>query len=99
MTPAAAWAADTVLGAGVAEYDGRLVLRLRYRADVLDSDSAARIFGYYRTALELITADPGARHGGRACCPRRKSSTRSKGSPARAGCCRNGGSTKYLRKK
>src|SRR3984957_9176613 len=54
---------DTVLGAGVAEYDGRLVLRLRYRADVLDADSAARIFGYYRTALELITADPGARHG------------------------------------
>ena len=63
MTPAATWAADTVLGAGVAEYDGRLVLRLRYRADVLDSDSAARIFGYYRTALELITADPGGRHG------------------------------------
>ena len=63
MTPAATWAADTVLGAGVAEYDGRLVLRLRYRADVLDSGSAARIFGYYRTALELITADPGARHG------------------------------------
>jgi amino acid adenylation domain-containing protein len=54
---------DTVLGAGVAEYDGRLVLRLRYRADVLDADSAARIFGYYRTALELITADPGAWHG------------------------------------
>src|ERR1700722_19819395 len=55
--------AGTVLGAGIAEYGGRLVLRLRYRADVLDSDSAARVFGYYRTALKLITADPGARHG------------------------------------
>src|SRR5580704_9158955 len=54
---------DTVLGAGAAEYDGRLVLRLRYRADVLDSDGAARIFGYYRSALELVTADPDARPG------------------------------------
>src|SRR5580704_1543456 len=53
----------TVLGVGIAQYAGRLVLRLRYRADVIDSDGAARIFGYYRTALELITADPDARHG------------------------------------
>jgi non-ribosomal peptide synthetase component F len=53
----------TVLGVGIAQYAGRLVLRLRYRADVIDADSAARIFGYYRTALELITADPDARHG------------------------------------
>ena len=53
---------DTVLGAGVADYDGRLVLRLRYRADVVDADGAARIFGYYRTALELIAANPEADH-------------------------------------
>src|SRR3984957_18397781 len=52
----------TVLGAGIAQYAGRLVLRLRYRADVIDADSAARIFGYYRTALELITDDPDAGH-------------------------------------
>jgi amino acid adenylation domain-containing protein len=53
----------TVLGAGIAQYAGRLVLRLRYRADVIDSGAAARIFGYYRTALELIAADPDARPG------------------------------------
>jgi amino acid adenylation domain-containing protein len=53
----------TVLGAGIAQYAGRLVLRLRYRADVIDSDGAARIFGYYAAALELIAADPEASHG------------------------------------
>jgi amino acid adenylation domain-containing protein len=53
----------TVLGVGIAQYDGRLVLRLRYRTDVLDADAVARIFGYYRTALELIIADPDAGHG------------------------------------
>jgi amino acid adenylation domain-containing protein len=53
----------TVLGVGIAQYAGRLVLRLRYRADVIDADSAARIFGYYRTALELITTDPDAGPG------------------------------------
>jgi amino acid adenylation domain-containing protein len=53
----------TVLGVGIAEYGGQLVLRLRYRADVIDADSATRIFGYYRTALELIAADPEAGPG------------------------------------
>jgi amino acid adenylation domain-containing protein len=53
----------TVLGVGIAQYAGRLVLRLRYRADVIDAGGAARIFGYYRTALELITADPDAGPG------------------------------------
>src|SRR5262249_32780137 len=41
------------------ERDG-LVLRLRYKTDVLDAESAARIAGYHLTALELIAADPDA---------------------------------------
>ena len=51
-----------VLAAGIAQYGDSLVLRLRYRTDTLDADAAARIFGYYRTAMELITADPDAAH-------------------------------------
>ncbi|MGW0818283.1 non-ribosomal peptide synthetase [Streptomyces viridiviolaceus] len=42
--------------------DGRLTLRLRYRTDALDADSAARIAGYHLTALRLIAADPDAEH-------------------------------------
>ncbi|GGW80773.1 amino acid adenylation protein [Streptomyces lucensis JCM 4490] len=41
---------------------GRLVLRLRYRTDVLDAGSAARIGGYHLTALRLMTAGPDAGH-------------------------------------
>ncbi len=40
----------------------RLVLRLRYRTDALDADSAARIAGYHLTALALMAADPDAEH-------------------------------------
>ncbi|MGH3907909.1 MAG: non-ribosomal peptide synthetase [Pseudonocardiaceae bacterium] len=56
-------AEDTVLWVGIAHHDGHLVLRLRYRTDVLDADCAARIAGYHRTALALIAADPDAEHG------------------------------------
>ena len=42
---------------------GRRLLRLTYRTDVVDADFAARIAGYYLTALELMVADPGADHG------------------------------------
>jgi amino acid adenylation domain-containing protein len=56
-------AEDTVLWVGISQHGGQLVLRLRYRTDVLDADCAARIAGYYRTALALITADPAAEHG------------------------------------
>ncbi|MBI3144075.1 MAG: non-ribosomal peptide synthetase, partial [Pseudogulbenkiania sp.] len=38
----------------------RLVLRLRYRTDVLDGECAARIAGYHLTALASIVADPDA---------------------------------------
>ena len=55
-------AGDTVLRVGIARSDGRLVARLRYRTDVLDADSAARIAGYHLTALARIAADPDARH-------------------------------------
>ncbi|MGW0631824.1 non-ribosomal peptide synthetase [Streptomyces sp. NPDC002758] len=55
-------AEDTALRVGVLHRDGRLVLRLRYRTDMLDADSAARIAGYHLTALALITADPDAEH-------------------------------------
>ncbi|WP_455355261.1 non-ribosomal peptide synthetase [Streptomyces sp. SYSU K217416] len=58
-----ALAADTVLAAGISRRDGRLVLRLRYRTDVLDADCAARIAGYHLTAIALIVAGPDAEHG------------------------------------
>src|SRR5437762_3050945 len=54
-------AEETVVWVGFVEQDG-LVLRLRYRTDVLDADSAARIAGYHVTALALIAADPDAEH-------------------------------------
>src|SRR6266542_575221 len=54
-------AEDTVLWVGIVERDG-LVLRLRYRTDVLDADCAARIAGYHLTALALMAADPDAEH-------------------------------------
>ncbi|MFF0033709.1 non-ribosomal peptide synthetase [Streptomyces avermitilis] len=53
---------DTALRVGIRHHDGRLVLRLRYRTDALDADSAARMAGYHLTALTLITADPDAEH-------------------------------------
>jgi amino acid adenylation domain-containing protein len=56
-------AEDTVLSVAVAPRGGDLVLRLRYRTDVLDADAAARIAGYHLTALALIVADPDAAHG------------------------------------
>ncbi len=55
-------APDTVLWVGIWPHRGRLVLRLRYRTDVLDADAAARIAGYHLTALALIAADPQAEH-------------------------------------
>src|SRR5262245_23998077 len=51
-----------VLRVAFAEHDG-LVLRLRYKTDVLDAQSAARIAGYHVTALALVAADPDAEHG------------------------------------
>ncbi|MDQ3763728.1 MAG: amino acid adenylation domain-containing protein [Actinomycetota bacterium] len=56
-------ASDTVLAVGISPHDGQLILRLRYRSDVLDADCAARIAGYHLTALTLIAADPDAEHG------------------------------------
>jgi amino acid adenylation domain-containing protein len=53
---------DSVLWVGIAHRDGRLVLRLRYRTDVLDADCAARVAGYHLTALALIAEDPDAEH-------------------------------------
>jgi amino acid adenylation domain-containing protein len=51
-------AQDTVLRVGFAEQ----ALQLRYKTDVLDADCAARIGGYYLTALALIAADLDAEH-------------------------------------
>ncbi|MEU3413456.1 amino acid adenylation domain-containing protein [Streptomyces sp. NPDC006658] len=42
---------------------GCLVLRLRHRADVLDSAAAARVAGYHLTALGLLATAPDADHG------------------------------------
>jgi amino acid adenylation domain-containing protein len=55
------FAEETVLWVSFLDHDG-LVLRLRYRTDVLDADCAARIAGYHLTALALIAADPDAEH-------------------------------------
>src|SRR2546427_1202842 len=55
------FAEETVLWVSFLEHDG-LVLRLRYRTDVLDADCAARVAGYHLTALALIAADPDAEH-------------------------------------
>ncbi|MDT7683590.1 MAG: hypothetical protein QOG57_3900, partial [Pseudonocardiales bacterium] len=56
-------AGGTVLRVGVAPRGGGLVLRLRYRSEVLDADCAARIAGYHLTALALMVADLDAEHG------------------------------------
>ncbi|MFI9824042.1 amino acid adenylation domain-containing protein [Streptomyces sp. NPDC052013] len=59
----AALPADTtVLVVAASDVDGRPVLRLRHRTDVLDADCAARIAGYHLAALEMIAADPDAEH-------------------------------------
>ncbi|MGW7386590.1 non-ribosomal peptide synthetase [Streptomyces sp. NPDC054794] len=42
--------------------DGRFVLRLRYRTDVLDADGAARIGGHHLTALRRMTDQVDAEH-------------------------------------
>src|SRR3989441_9289085 len=54
-------AEETVLQVGFVEHDG-LMLRVRYKTDVLDADSATRIAGYHLAALALIAADPDAEH-------------------------------------
>jgi len=51
----------TVLWVGLREQDG-VALRLRYKTDVLDAESAARIAGYHLTALSLLVAAPNAEH-------------------------------------
>ncbi|WP_351224848.1 amino acid adenylation domain-containing protein [Streptomyces sp. NPDC002133] len=53
----------TALWVGFTRCVDGLVLRLRYRTDVLDGDCAARIAGYHVAALGLIAADPDAEHG------------------------------------
>ncbi|WP_030973039.1 non-ribosomal peptide synthetase [Streptomyces sp. NRRL S-1824] len=55
-------AGNTVLWVGFSQRDGRLVLRLRYRTEALDTDYAVRIAGYHLTALALVAADPDAEH-------------------------------------
>ncbi|MCD6031337.1 MAG: non-ribosomal peptide synthetase [Thermomicrobiales bacterium] len=57
------FAEDTVLWVGIAHKDDSLVLRLRYRTEVIGADYAARIAGYHLAALALIAADPDAEHG------------------------------------
>ena len=87
-------APDTVLWVGIWPHRGRLVLRLRYRTDVLDADAAASIAGYHLTALTLIAADPEASHERQSLLSVPTSSASSStDSPGRAGSCRTGGCT------
>ncbi|MFJ4990322.1 amino acid adenylation domain-containing protein [Streptomyces sp. NPDC088732] len=53
----------TVLWTGVTGQGTPRGLRLRYRTDVLDADSAARIAGYHLAALRLMADGPDAGHG------------------------------------
>jgi amino acid adenylation domain-containing protein len=55
-------APGVVLGVGMVRRGGQLGLTVRYRTDVLDAPSAARIAGYHVTALSLLAADPDADH-------------------------------------
>jgi non-ribosomal peptide synthetase-like protein len=52
------------LAVGLSERAGDLWLRLAYRRDVLDEDSAGRIAGYHVTALRRLAADPDAEPAG-----------------------------------
>jgi len=58
------WGGKTAIAQNVVDFveHDNLVLRLRYRTDMLDADAAARIAGYHLTALALIAADPAAEH-------------------------------------
>jgi amino acid adenylation domain-containing protein len=56
-------AAGTALQVSIWPRRSRLVLRMRYRTDVLDADCAARIARYHLASLALIAADPEAEHG------------------------------------
>jgi amino acid adenylation domain-containing protein len=56
-------AEGVVAWVGIGPHRDRLVLRLRYRTDVLDADCAARIAGYHLAALTLIAADLDAEPG------------------------------------
>jgi amino acid adenylation domain-containing protein len=53
---------NVVLRVGIAQHGSNLVLRLRYRTEVIDADSAARIAGYHLKALTLIAANPDVKH-------------------------------------
>ena len=55
-------AKHTVAQVETSQVGDQLVLRLRYRTDVIDADCAARVVGYHLTALELIAADLEADH-------------------------------------
>jgi amino acid adenylation domain-containing protein len=55
-------AEDTVAQVGISQVGGQIVLRLRYRTDVIDADYAARVVGYHLTALTLLATDPEAGH-------------------------------------
>ncbi|MET7377213.1 amino acid adenylation domain-containing protein [Streptomyces sp. NPDC005526] len=57
--------AEVVLAVDSLEEQGRLILRLRYRTEVLDAVCAARLGGYHLTALGALAADPDAEHTGR----------------------------------
>jgi amino acid adenylation domain-containing protein len=54
---------DTVLRVGISPNRSRLVLRLKYRTEAMDTGCAARVAGYYLTALALIAADLEAEPG------------------------------------
>jgi amino acid adenylation domain-containing protein len=55
-------AESTVLQLAMSNDMSGTSVRMRYRTDVLDAPTAARIAGYHVTALKAMAADPGAEH-------------------------------------
>ncbi len=53
---------DTALGVRWCDRGERLLMRLRYRTQVIDGECAARIGGYHLTVLRSVAADPDAEH-------------------------------------
>jgi amino acid adenylation domain-containing protein len=54
---------SAVLSLSVAAHGDSLALRMRFRTEALDAESANRIAGYHLTALAQMVADPEAEHG------------------------------------
>ena len=79
---------DIVLRLGIMQPGEELVLRLRYRTDVLDAACAVRVAGYHLTALELMVADLDAEHRRQSLLSAEEFTSSSRDWPGDGGSCR-----------